>query len=388
MQEQDAIGARIAQIRKQRGMTQTAFASKANISLSMVKKVERGHASASTNMLGQIAEALGVETTRLTGPQDSPEQLHQLVPTIRRALASTDIWDDDAEPLSLEQLRTQVVQLGKWRRDTKYDKIGANLPGLVDRLLAAGVEHGEPAYALLADAYRAGNTLAHKLGYPDLSLTAMDRMEWAADRSGDPLLVATSHYLRAAALTRIGAGKHALRLLDRTMIEVEPMIHEDPNAAAVWTALHMRAGVIAATLADSSASEEHLAEAATVAESVGDRVVYETVVGPTNVKLHAIAALVDLVQPGKALKVADSVEIPQGMAAERETYFHLDVARAHLLNRRPDEAIEELYAARALAPQHFRASGTVKAAIQTAAQQQRYASSGLRSLAISAGIQD
>lgn len=156
----------------------------------------------------------------------------------------------------------------------------------------------------------------------------------------------------------------------------------------MWTALHMRAGVIAATLADSSTSEEHLAEAAKVAESVGERVVYETVVGPTNVKLHAIAAAVDLVQPGKALKIADTVDIPQGMAAERETYFHLDIARAHLLNRRPDEAIEELYTARALAPQHFRASGAVKAAIQTAAQQQRYASNGLRSLAISAGIQD
>lgn len=124
---------------------------------------------------------------------------------------------------------TSPLRLGKWRRDTKYDEIGATLPGLVDRLLAAGAEHGEPAYALLADAYRAGNTLAHKLGYADLSLTAMDRMEWAADRSGDPLLVATSHYLRAAALTRIGAGKHALRLLDRTMSEVEPMIHQDPT---------------------------------------------------------------------------------------------------------------------------------------------------------------
>lgn len=388
MQEHDAIGARIARIRKQRGMTQTALAARASISLSMVKKVETGYASASTITLGAIAEALGVDTTRLTGPQDSPEQLHQLVPTIRRALASTDMWDDEIEPLPLERLRSQVVQLGQWRRDTKYDKIGATLPTLVDQLLAAGAEHGEPAYALLADAYRAGNTLAHKLGYPDLSLTAMDRMEWAADRSGDPLLVATSHYLRAAALARIGSGKHALRLLDRTMSDIEPMIDRDPNAAAVWTALHMRAGTIAATLADAPTSEEHLAEAAKVAESVGDRVVYETVVGPTNVKLHAIAAAVDLARPGKALKIAETVDIPQGMAAERETYFHLDVARAHLLNRRPDEAIEELYTARALAPQHFRASSAVKAAIQTAAQQQRYASSGLRALANYAGIDD
>ncbi|OQS14257.1 hypothetical protein B0T36_14670 [Nocardia donostiensis] len=388
MQEDEAIGVRIARIRKQRGMTQRALAAKAKISFSMLSKLETGHASASTATIGHLAQALGVDATRLTGPQDSPEHLHQLVPTIRRALASIDLLDDDVEPLPLDQLRKQVVRIGEWRRATKYDKIGSALPGLVDQLLLAGQEHGEPAYALLADAYRASNTLAHKLGYSDLSLTAMDRMEWAAQRSGDPLLVATSHYLRAAALTRIGAGKQALRLLDRTMREVEPLIADDPAAAAVWTALHMRAGTIAATLADRSTSDEHLAEAARVAESVGNRVVYETVVGPANVKLHQIAAAVDLVQPSKALRIADTVELPEGMAAERQTYFHIDVARAHLLNRRPDEAIEELYEARVLAPQHFRASGTVKAAIQTAAAQQRRASHGLRALANYAGIQD
>ncbi|MFD4406989.1 helix-turn-helix domain-containing protein [Nocardia sp. NPDC058499] len=388
MIEDEAVGARIAQIRKTRGLTQAQLSQKAHVGRAYLARVESGDASASTVWLAQVAQALGVDSSRLSGPQDSAEQLHQLVPTIRRALASTDLYDDGIELLPLDQLRRQVVQLGEWRRDTKYDKIGAILPDLVEQLLTAGQEHGEPAYALLADAYRAGNTLAHKLGYSDLSLTAMDRMEWAADRSGDPLLVATSHYLRAAALARIGAGKHALRLLDRTMIAVEPLIATDGNAAAVWTALHMRAGVIAASLADKSASEEHLSEAAKVAAGVGDRVVYETVVGPTNVKLHQIAAQVDLLQPGKALKTAETVDFTDRIAAERQTYFHLDVARAHLLNKRPDEAIEELYTSRVLAPQHFRASATVKNTIRAAAAQQRRASSSLRALANYAGIED
>ncbi|MBF6416967.1 helix-turn-helix domain-containing protein [Nocardia cyriacigeorgica] len=388
MQEEEAIGARIARIRKERGMTQRALCARSHVSLSMLTKLETGKAAASTGTIGQLAQALGVDATRLTGPQDTPDQLHKLVPTIRRALATTDLIPDDIEPAPLTELRAQVAQLGEWRRATKYDKIGTVLPSLVDQLLVTARDEGEPAYALLADAYRAGNTLAHKLGYSDLSLTAMDRMEWAADRSGDPLLVATSHYLRAAALNRIGAGKQAMILLDRTMTDIEPLIGTDPNAAAVWTALHMRAGTIAATLGDEASSNTHLTEAAEVAERVGDRVVYETVVGPANVKLHAIAAAVDLVQPGKALKIAGSVEFPDGMAAERMAYYHLDTARAHLVARRPDEAIEELYAARALAPQHFRASGTVKAAIQTAAQQQRRASHGLRALANYAGLVD
>jgi hypothetical protein len=166
------------------------------------------------------------------------------------------------------------------------------------------------------------------------------------------------------------------------------LINTEPDAAAVWTALHMRAGVIAASLADKSTSEEHLAEAAKVADRVQDRVVYETVVGPTNVKLHQIAAQVDLLQPGKALKTAETVDFTGDLAAERRTYFHLDVARAHLLNKRPDDAIEELYASRVLAPQHFRASSTVKNTIRAAAAQQRRASSGLRALAMFAGIED
>ncbi len=369
-------------------MTQRALAERARVSKSMLAKVETGHASASTAWIGAIAQALGVDATRLTGAQDSPEQLHQLVPSIRRALASVDLIGDDIDPGSLELLREQVLQVNTWRRDTKYGRIGAVLPDLVEQLLAAARDYGEPAYALLADAYRASNTLAHKLGYADLSLTAMDRMEWAATHSGDPLLTATAHYLRAAALARIGAGKQALQLLDRTMNEVEPLIATDPEAAAVWTALHMRAGTITASLADADSTSEHIAEAARVAETVGNRVVYETTVGPANVNLHALAAAVDLGQIGKALQIANSTVLPQDMATERVSHFHLDVARAHLLNHRPDDAIEELHQARALAPEHFRASGTVKTALQTAAAQQRRATYGLRSLANYAGIQD
>lgn len=389
MQEHDEVGARVKRIRNQRGMTQTSLANRTKISVSMISKVEQGVASPSSQALGTIAEALGVDASVLEGPRpEDPGKLNELVPTIRRALASTDLFDTSAEPASLDSLRKQVVTLNRWRRDTKYHKVGQALPGLVEQLLIAGLTHGEPVYALLADTYRASNTLAHKLGYADLSLTAMDRMEWASIRSGDPLLLATTHYLRASALTRIGAGAQALVLLDRTMTDIEPLIAANPDAAAVWTALHMRAGTISATLADASASQDHLAEAARVAERVGNRVVYETTVGPANVGLYSLAAAVDLGQGSKALQIAKSVQLPEGMATERATHHHLDTARAHLLNHRPDDAIEALHQAHALAPEHFRASTTVKTAIKTAGAQKRRASYGLRRLANLAGVED
>jgi transcriptional regulator with XRE-family HTH domain len=390
MNSEDSVGGRIARIRKLRGMTQTQLAQEAGVSKSMVAKVERSHEAASTAFIGAVSRALGVDAARITGGMDEePESLHQLVPTVRRALATVDLLPDDLEPESLDQLYAEVVRLGEYRRATKYQRIGKELPSLVDRLLVTAREEGEPAYALLTGAYRAANTLAHKLGYSDLSLTAMERMEWAADRSGDPLLVATTHYLHAAALARIGAAPQAMRLLARTIDEIEPMVGGDDVAAeAVYQALHMRAGVIAATMADAESSDAHLAEAGIWAARTGERVVHETVVGPTNVQLHKLAAAVDLGQSRKAVKLSEATHLPDDFAKERATYFWLDTARAHLANADPDSAVTALYEARALSPEHFRASRTVRATIKTVAAQQRRSSDNVRSLANSAGLDD
>ncbi|WP_028478322.1 hypothetical protein [Nocardia sp. CNY236] len=267
-------------------------------------------------------------------------------------------------------------------------KIGEALPGLVDQLLIAGREHGEPAYALLTDAYRAANPLAHKFGYSDLSMTATERMFWAATKSGDPLRVASVHYLKAATLARIGAGRQAMKLIDRTVADLGPLAEADQTAAAVLSTLHMRAGTISATLGRSDVSRDHLAEAGRIAANIPDMVVLDTVVGPANVKLHRIAAEVELGETGTALEISRNTQPPADLAAERLTYFWVDTARAHLLAGDPDSAIEALLESRQAAPQHFRASGTVKATVRATADQQRRASQSLRSLANSAGVTD
>jgi transcriptional regulator with XRE-family HTH domain len=387
MIESDSVGARIARYMKIRGLTQSQLAIKSKISESMIKKVTSGHASPSSFTVGKIAEALRIDASRLYADEEQ-EQTLDIVPALRRTLAAIDLMDDDVEPMPIERLRAQVAQVGHWRRGTQYRKIVEVLPDLVDHLLVSGHEVGEPAYALLTDAYRAANTLSHKMGYSDLSMTATERMEWAATKSGDPLLLATVHYVKAATLARIGAGKQAMRLLVRSMADIEPLVDEDITAAAVYSTLHMRAGTIAATLADTDTSRSHLAEAARLAEGIGERVVYDTVVGPTNVRLYQLCAEVDLGNPELGVEISQGTQLPKSMAAERQTYFWLDTARAHLLNGDPDSAIDALYESRAASPEHFRSSPTVKAAIRAAAERQRRASDTLRSLANSANIAD
>ncbi|RBO82048.1 helix-turn-helix domain-containing protein [Nocardia puris] len=387
MQSGDSVGARIAQWRKTRGLTQHQLATAANVSRSMLAQVERGHSSASSVWIGAVARALGVDASVLNGAEPERREL-DVVPILRRTLAATDLMDPSLEPMPLDELRRVSAQVAQWRRDTQYRKIAAVLPDLVDGLLVSGAEHGEPAYALLTDAYRAANTVAHKLGYADLSLTATERMEWAATRSGDALLLATTHYVKAATLARIGAVPAALRLLVRSMADLEPIVDDDATAAAVYSILHMRAATIAAATGDADTARTHLAEARVLARGVPDGTVYGTPVGPANVRLYELCAEVDLGEPGRALEVARGTRLPAGMATERQAQYWLDTARAHLLAGDPDAAISALAESRMVAPEHFRASSAVRNIITTTATQQRRASDTLRSLANAAGIAD
>ncbi|WP_028478074.1 helix-turn-helix domain-containing protein [Nocardia sp. CNY236] len=388
MKKDDSVGARIARYRKIKGLTAQQLAAAAHVGHSTLRQVESGHSSPSTFWVGRIADALGIDASKLYAEDTEDVQTLDVLPIIRRTLAAVDLMDDDLEPTALTDLAPMVARVGVWRRGARYRKIGEVLPGLVDQLLIAGQEHGKPAYALLTDAYRAANSLAHKFGYSDLSMTATERMLWAAGKSGDPLRVASVHYLKAATLARIGAGRQAMKLIDRTVADLAPLADADRTAAAVLSTLHMRAGTISATLGRSDVSRDHLAEAERLAANIPDMVVLDTVVGPANVKLHRIAAEVELGEAGTALEISRNTRLPADLAAERLTYFWVDTARAHLLAGDPDSAIEALLESRVAAPEHFRASGTVKATVRATADQQRRVSQSLRSLANSAGVTD
>lgn len=62
-----SIGARVATLRKLQGLKQHQLATKAHVSVSLVRKVESGHAPASPSFTAACARALGVEVTALTG---------------------------------------------------------------------------------------------------------------------------------------------------------------------------------------------------------------------------------------------------------------------------------------------------------------------------------
>lgn len=386
MIDSDAIGARVARIRKTRGLTQTALATKAGVDRSYLAHVERGNTSPTPGWLGSIAAALEVDASILNGAADEVAKLDGIVPAVRRVLATVDPLPD-IEPAPLDALRQRVDQIGRWRHAAAYSKITHSLPELVEELLAAGQRDGDAVYALLTTTYRAANTLSHKLGHYDLSMVATDRMVWAAQRSQDPLLLATTQYVQAAALARAGATRHAVLLTDRVIADTEQYA-DDATGAAVLCALHMRRANLASTSGDADTATAHFEVAHRLADRVGDVQTLGTVVGPTNVKLWELSAAIDLGEIGQALEIGEATTLPRDYPKERLAHFWLDRARAFLSAGKPDQAVDALQEAKTGAPEYFRRSRAVKTTIKTTATQQRRASTGLRALANYAGVED
>jgi transcriptional regulator with XRE-family HTH domain len=397
--EEDRIGRRIAAARKVTKLTQRRLAAAAGVSPSLVQKVEAGHAPATPSFVGAVARALGVDAGYLTGqpyttgPADLTE-IHQRIPTIRRVLATLDLLpvDDQVEARSIEELRRTVAALSQLRRDTAYAPLAEMLPTALAELAQAAhwYEGQQQVYSLLTIGLRGVNSIAHKLGYHDLSLSALDHMQASARQSHDPLLIAITQYLRAQGLARIGAGPEAYELVTTVMAGLEPMLADgDPTAHAVYGALHMQAGLLQALAADEQRAREHLAEAERLAEQTGsDRLVYETSWGPTNVRLHMLSAELALLQPRRAVNVAESICLPGDLPRERASYYHIDAAQAYLTNGQPDRALDMLYEARALAPLYVRNSVAVRDTVYALAEKQRRSRPGLREFATSIGIKD
>jgi tetratricopeptide (TPR) repeat protein len=311
-------------------------------------------------------------------------------------LAAPDLIDipDDVRPRPLDELAAEVETLNKLRHMTAYDRLGAALPATLQQLIVAtqtddSEEHRVQAFALLAMGYRAANTLAHKLGYLDLSLTALERMNYAAANTYDPLLVAIVDYVRAGVLSRLGEGDSALRLLIRAINTLDGIAGSSDEAMAVLGCLHMKAIALYGTMGQAERVATHIEHASRIAEGRPDGMVIDTPFGPTNVGLHALSAQNDLGNAGAALTVVGSIhQLPDDMTRERKTYWHMDVARARLLADDPDGAIEALYAARAVAPLHFANSATARGTILGIGARARVASAKLKPLAQSVGLQD
>lgn len=365
MDHEAGIGARIARNRKRRGLTQTRFAELVPASVSLVRQVESGHKPASPAFTAAAARALGVPVHELQGQPYRGENLrgdalHACVTPLRRSLLAWDM-PADAPPRPLNELRTEVRNASSLHLASDYRALGEILPALLEEMTvtfhsASGGERKEAA-KLLAEAYRAALEIVYKLGYGDLVLTALDRLRWAAEESGDPLLAkGVTGWLRGWILCVNNDEARALKLLEDSRRDLEPLLDtESPQALSVIGSLHLRQAIVLSRQGKLSDADVHIARARELADRLGvDGNAYLLAFGPTNVAIHSVAVAVDAQCGDKAIERARHLGVPRTLSKERASHHLIDVARAYQQEGQSESALSCLQKARRLAPQHTR----------------------------------
>jgi len=172
------IGVRIAQARREKGLTQHQLAAATHFSVSLVRHIEHGTRPASHAFTTAAARELGVQLGWLLGQEQVHRQHHEDDSTVAPALrAAMDAYDDpqltgDVRPLSdLESVFASAER--QWRAG-RYDRLTMVLPELLRHLYShaqdstPGTERG--AYARVARRHLlggAGRSRALRLHRPD-----------------------------------------------------------------------------------------------------------------------------------------------------------------------------------------------------------------------------
>lgn len=393
---EEHTGARIARIRKQRGLTQQGLAMRANVSKSLLSKAECGQKPTSPALVAACARALGVSTADLLGQPYAEElrrdRMDALIQPIREGLENWDValdWETTPRPVAL--IRAEVQRALVQRRQAQYTDMVRDLPALIDESVQAvhttTGEEQRQAYECLAGAFRCVFTVAWNFGYIDLATVALDRLAWTAPRADDPGLVAMYCFLRAQTTLASGRYDVGMRVVDRALRDLEGQDARRPTGIeAMRGMLHLRAAVIAGRAKDRGHAQARLAEARALAQATGELPDFGVTWGPVNVGVHAVAIASEMDEFGLAIELAEDVRIPRGWTRSRAGHHWMDLGRAHAWTGHSEQALDCLQRARRTAPQQTRYHPTVRETVLALKRRERARSSSLAQYAEWVGI--
>jgi transcriptional regulator with XRE-family HTH domain len=363
---QRALGRRIAQERKRRGLSQPELARLVDRSVAWVSQVERGVRKVDRmSVLEKVAEVLELPLSELAAEAPMVAAASEEIPGtagLRLVLSgahSLRAMLHTAPVPPTAEIAVRVDKAWELAHESRYVELADLLRGLVPALetavRSAEEERRPELFELLAATYQACSAALAKLEEPEAAWIAADRAIVAAERAGDPLMMAAGAF-------RLGFVFLGARHFDqveetaRTATEALWFLAEDgkPEAMSLWGGLTLQRAVAASRINDANVAYGHLARAREVAARLGDgRNDYNTEFGPANVALHEIAVAVELGDAGQALRVASSVDA-SALSAERRARMLIDLARAHAQRRQVDEAVSTLLEAETIAPEQIR----------------------------------
>ncbi|MFD7547208.1 helix-turn-helix domain-containing protein [Streptomyces sp. NPDC059816] len=388
------IGARIADYRKLRHLTQTGLAQRAFVSRGTIAKGEAGLSPATPAVVAAVARALEVDVAILNGQpyvsELQQDQLDRMISPLSDALDLYDLGPDpEIRPRPVAEIAADVKDLCAGACATEYKGVGTRLPGLLGELTTAValLPHGgerRNAESSLSWAYWVAYEFVYRLGYHHLATIALERMGWMAEQAQDPLLLALRLRHRSAMLLRRGNSQLALKVLERghQLIDQHDETESVP-ALAVSGTLHLAGAIAAAQAKNEDAVSGQLELARQVAKQIGRDVprVYWTSFGVTNVAHFDVATAVELGNLGEAMKSARRLRFPADHPKMRIGRYHIEMARAYAQMGKPESAEAALHRAREVAPQQARYHPLMRETIAVLVRRQRRAPQSLASLA-------
>jgi transcriptional regulator with XRE-family HTH domain len=366
-----SIGDNLARTRRRAGLTQEQLAERADVSVSVVRKLERNDRdSASLPTLHKLATALDIRTTDLFHPtpvfggrvdEDDRGDLYairrQLQPARALGGSLVTLADDDQAP-TLAELRQGVREINGMFRDSDYAGAVAALPTAITHARATagaldGDEH-QAALVQLAQAYQTAALVLVQLRKDDLAYHALGLCMDAAREADDDVLLASAVCSENWLLTRQARFDDAELAALQTAEAIEPSLTRSPKPhVAVWGWLNLGAAAAATRNNRADVADEALrrarAAAHVAAGYVSPDVAHWTSFDPGVVAMREVELAMVRGDAGRALRAAR--DVPSD-ARPRVTYQRhlLDVAAAQLERRRNDQALSVLLQLRESVP--------------------------------------
>jgi transcriptional regulator with XRE-family HTH domain len=336
------FGQRVQRARERAGKTRTVIADRVGQSTEWVKAIETGRIGMPRlPKLLRLAHALGVEDiTELIGDEriaaaTYTKAEHTALPVVRQALTRYQLRPADREPEPAAVLAARVRHGWKlWHADGDHrTAIVALLPKLLDDTQHSSRALDGPdrrrAQVALAEAYHLAQLFLSFQPAPDLVFLTGDRAMAAAQDADSPRAIAAAawymnHVHRdagEAAEARVDLAEQAAALLPQ---------EDDPDHIARRGLLYLAVALSYAKTGQAGDAWRYWDKADAAARQLGDEYAHPWLIfGRGIVDGYAITMHNDLVQPVKALEVADSLDLASIPSATRRSYHLIETARAH-----------------------------------------------------------
>jgi hypothetical protein len=389
-----ALGRKIAEHRKRRGLSQPELALRIGRSVAWVSQVERGVRKVDRmSVLEIVADALEIPLAELAAEAPLIAAVHEEPPgagglrLVLSGVHSLRAMLNGHHAPDMAVLRAQVDKAWALTHESRYTDLTDLLRDLIPALElgARSVPDDERpvVYELLASAYQACSAALAKLDEAEAAWIAADRSMSAAERAGNPLLVAAGAFRLVLVFMN---ARHYDQAEEAARTAADALWHladeGNPEAMSLWGALTLQRAVIAARTNDPEAAYGFLERARPVAERLGPgRNDYNTEFGPANVGLYEISVAVELGDAGRALRAAANVDTT-GLSPERRARMLIDVARAHAQRRQVSEAVRALLDAEQITPEQVRGHAVARQLVADLMSMQEPASPELNALAV------